>query len=618
MKPMLPTYRTDFPKGTEWQYEIKYDGFRAILRIEKDGKVKLDSRNEKELLSSFPEIKNCLSEIDFSAHAPLTLDGELVWLENEGKGDFGHLQWRGRLKTKKTIEAAAEFSPCRMLVFDMLEYKGENVTGMPLKKRKNLLNELFIACRLPLIPDPRTSKLIQLLPAYEQPDICIKKTILLDGEGVVAKLPTSTWEAGKRTETWVKIKNWRTVPCFISSLDKESGYLSLSVFKGNNIVMIGKVKNGFTQEDRRIISELVKKNAVMEDEYQYYIQPSICLAVHYLHAYKEDELREPVFSHWLLDKEPDECTWETFLISQFTFPESVTVTSPDKPIWQLKNESILKIQLLQYLRQVSCWFLPFLQDRALTNIRFPHGTLQEERFFQKNIPDYAPSFIQTGLENGHEHILCNNLETLLWLGNQLALEFHTPFQKIGQKKPDELVLDLDPASPGDFPLAIKAARAVYDTLKPLNLAAFVKTSGNKGLQVHIPLPDNTFTYKDTRIFTDFLASYLTGLHPEDFTIERLKKKRKGRLYLDFVQHSEGKTIITPYSPRGNHFAGVAAPLFWEEVNGKLKIEDFNLLTVPERIKKQGCPFTSYREVDNSDPFREILSFLKKKKGTAAH
>lgn len=147
----------------------------------------------------------------------------------------------------------------------------------------------------------------------------------------------------------------------------------------------------------------------------------------------------------------------------------------------------------------------------------------------------------------------------------------------------------------------------------LNIKAFVKTSGNKGLQIHIPLPEDIFSYQETRMFTDFLGHYLISSYPDDFTMERLKKNRQNRLYLDFVQHSEGKTIIVPYSPRGNPFAGVATPLYWEEVGERLQLKDFTIETVPNRIKRLGCAFKDYRHVNNGPAFLEVLSFLKQKK-----
>src|SRR5690606_19842456 len=114
---------------------------------------------------------------------------------------------------------------------------------------------------------------------------------------------------------------------------------------------------------------------------------------------------------------------------------------------------------------------------------------------------------------------------------------------------------------------IEGALRLKEIFDSLELISFVKTSGNKGLQVYVPIRDQ-FSYEDTRLFTTFIANYLVTKEPNLFTIERLKKKRGERLYIDYVQHEEGKTIIAPYSPRGHKKATVATPLFWDEVNEK--------------------------------------------------
>jgi bifunctional non-homologous end joining protein LigD len=254
--------------------------------------------------------------------------------------------------------------------------------------------------------------------------------------------------------------------------------------------------------------------------------------------------------------------------------------------------------------------LPFLQNRLLTVIRYPHGMFGEA-FYQKNCPDYAPGFIETSISEGINYIVCNDLKTLLWLGNQIAIEFHIPFQRIGHSGPDEIVFDLDPPSREYFHLAIKAALLIKEVLDQLNLQSFIKTSGNKGLQIYIPLPEETYTYDDTRLFTSFIANYLISKDPDSFTIERLKKHRGNRLYVDYVQHAEGKTIICPFSARGKQKATVAAPLFWEEVNGDLKIEDFTVLNMIDRIVKLGSPFAGYFQAKETQQLAPVLEVLRK-------
>jgi bifunctional non-homologous end joining protein LigD len=227
-------------------------------------------------------------------------------------------------------------------------------------------------------------------------------------------------------------------------------------------------------------------------------------------------------------------------------------------------------------------------------------------------------FVQTLEDEGIHYILCNQLETLIWLGNQLAIEFHIPFQTIKSKGPSEIVFDLDPPSKNEFQLAIKAALIIKDVLDQLKLVSFIKTSGNKGLQIYIPLPENVYSYDDTRLFTSFVAEYLVSRNPDSFTIERMKKKRGNRLYVDYVQHSEGKTIVAPYSMRGNEHAGVATPLYWEEVNDKLVLETFNFQTALKRIKNQGNPFKDYFQTKNIQLFSPVLEFIKETRQLTNH
>lgn len=289
---------------------------------------------------------------------------------------------------------------------------------------------------------------------------------------------------------------------------------------------------------------------------------------------------------------------------------NVTLTSLSKPLWPKKN--ILKATYLRYLTDIAPYFLPFLKKRPLTVIRFPHG-IEGDSFFQKNCPDYAPDFIQT--ENIHDihYIVGDGLPALIWLGNQLAFEFHVPFQTIGMDRPTEIVFDLDPPSRDAFSLAIRAATLIKEVLDSLHLISFIKTSGNKGLQIYLPLPDNQYSYDETRLFMSFVADYLIEKEPKLFTTERLKKNRGNKLYLDVVQHAEGKTIIAPYSVRGNDDALVATPLFWGEIRPLLRPENFPLETIMQRVKSKGCPFSSFFSAKEKQPFGPVIKGLKQQK-----
>lgn len=289
--------------------------------------------------------------------------------------------------------------------------------------------------------------------------------------------------------------------------------------------------------------------------------------------------------------------------------EKVDLTSPDKLLWPKKK--ILKIDYLQYLHDISPHLLPFLKDRALTVIRYPHG-VEGESFYQKNCPNYAPEYIQTYRENEIDYIVCSDLPTLIWLGNQLAFELHIPFETIGSQGPSEIVFDLDPPSRDEFTLAVEAALIMKEIFDELHLISFVKTSGNKGLQIYIPLPENQFSYADTRLFTKFIAEFLVSKQPKWFTIERLKVNRGQKLYIDYVQHARGKTMIAPYSVRGNEDALVATPLFWDEVHYDLSPLQFPLETIKDRLKEKSCPFKAFFRAKEKQPFTPVLQWMKEK------
>ncbi|TKD71941.1 hypothetical protein FBF83_03820 [Pseudalkalibacillus hwajinpoensis] len=279
----------------------------------------------------------------------------------------------------------------------------------------------------------------------------------------------------------------------------------------------------------------------------------------------------------------------------------VGITNPDKMLWP----SITKAEYLTYLSTIAPLMLPGLHNKPLTVIRFPDG-VDGEAFYQRNCPDYAPDYIQTVQYEDHNQIVCSDLQTLLWLGNQAAIEFHVPFSTYDTEKPSEIVFDLDPPSKHDFHLAIKAAQQIKTILDQLQLIGFIKLSGNKGIQIHIPLPYKTYSYDQTKRFTRFIANYLTEVDPDSFTTERLKEKRKGRLYIDYVQHAAGKTIIAPFSARGNTEGLIAAPIEWDELTSTLTPKDYTMKDVSKRTIN---PFSEFDVVRHKQPFKPILDWL---------
>lgn len=607
MKPMLLTSADEWPTGDEWIYEAKYDGFRAILEWE-DAVPAIISRNQRDLSPLFPEL------IDFCKQAfpnvkpflPLAFDGEIVYLENNYRSNFSIVQSRGKMKTKQSIQQASKRFPCQFIVFDLLKMNGNEMNTLPLEERKKRLLELFQKADLPMKIQFFHRGQIQCIESCEDGDALWKIIKEHNGEGMVAKRKASPWMSGQRTTDWIKIKNWRYVSTIVLSFNKANGYFTGAVYKDGQLVEVTAFKHGLTDEAFQTLASFFQTKGEKTSNSIWTLPPSICADVACI-DFDGKKLREPRFHSFRFDLSPVECNWTTLQKQLHPLPEKVQITHPDKPVWPKLNLS--KEHYLLYLEQVAPYLLPFLQKRALTAIRYPHG-VSGEHFYQKNVPDYAPEFVQTKRIEDIDYIVCNDLPTLFWLGNQLALEFHIPFQTVDTDCPTEIVFDLDPPSVNEFPLAVEAAlkmKAIFDRFE---LQAFVKTSGGKGLQVYIPLQKNAFTYDETRIFTEFICKFLVNENPQLFTLERLKKNRGKKLYLDYIQHAGGKTIIAPYSSRGNEYGCVAAPLYWEEVGEKLHPHNFTIPVIMERLKTWGDPFSNFFEAGEKQPLKTVLAELK--------
>ncbi|WP_240647187.1 non-homologous end-joining DNA ligase [Paenibacillus nanensis] len=378
--------------------------------------------------------------------------------------------------------------------------------------------------------------------------------------------------------------------------------------KNDDIQPVGFFSQGLKEEEKRTLIQAISANRKPgSDPVNVRVDPGICVELSFT-AIENGGLVHPMFRSFQLGVDWKACTWDKLVIDNAPAgPNGIKVTHPDKLVW--KDVPITKEGYISYLLQVSPVMLPFLEQRVLTNIRYTQG-IPGEFFYQKNCPDYAPDFIQTVKVNDIDYIVCDNVSTLGWLGNQMAIEYHIPFNRIGADKPLEIVFDLDPPSREQFSLAVKAAIEMRNVFEGFGVISYPKVSGGKGLQIHIPLGNrSSLTYDDTRVFTEFVAKYLVERFPGDFTIERLKKNRGGKLYLDYIQHAEGKTIICPYSPRGTDEATVAAPLYWDEVQIGLSSKSFTIPTVLERLSKGECPMSGYFQQTNAAVPR-IISMLK--------
>ena len=610
MKPMLLTAAESIPTSKDWNYEVKYDGFRCLILWDENG-VKLMSRSNQNLTPLFPEISHYCHQLKekIEKDLPLIFDGELVFLENNYKSNFSIVQKRGKMRAQKRIQETSEQFPCNIIIFDLLKLKDKDMTKNPFQERRSKLLQFFEENQLSLTPNFQEKGTFQPIETFESYEPLWDKIQLAHGEGIIAKKKSSVWESGKRTVHWIKVKNWRIVTVILTTFNKENGYFHGAVYFEDQLSEVTIFRHGFSDEAFKTLADFFQQKGQKIAPSIWTLPPSICVDVACI-DFDGKKLREPRFEAFRFDIDFKTVSWKSMLRQLHPVPQNIDITHPDKPVWP--EQKLIKDDYLYYLQKVAPFMLPFLQNRVLTTIRYPHG-VPGEHFYQKNAPEYTPPFIATKLEETIDYIVCNDLRSLLWLGNQLAIEFHIPFNTIDTSYPTEIVFDLDPPSVDDFPLAIEAALQLKTILDHFQLHSFIKTSGGKGLQVYIPLQKNSVSYDETRVFTEFICRFLVEQNPKIFTMERMKKNRGRKLYLDYVQHAAGKTIVCPYSPRGNLEGLIATPLDWQEVNSSLTPKTFTIPFLLERMHSIGDPFQHFFNIGDKQPIKEVIATIQNRK-----
>ena len=250
--------------------------------------------------------------------------------------------------------------------------------------------------------------------------------------------------------------------------------------------------------------------------------------------------------------------------------------------------SVSKGQVIEYFIRMAPKMLPIIKDRPLVLTRYPDGINGEKYgFFEKDAPLGTPEWIKTktiyssASKRDVHYVICNDLDTLIWLANLATLEIHMPFSTVNDlNKPDLLFFDVDPEPPATLSDAAEAALLLEDKLGNLGLTPFIKTSGKKGLHVVVPIvPEHAFD--ETRAFVHKIGIELAK-ESEIVVSEFKDTKKPGKVFMDYLQNSPMRTMVVPYSLRPTPQATVSTPLDWSEVKKDIKPSDFNIFSVVRR------------------------------------
>jgi bifunctional non-homologous end joining protein LigD len=601
---MKATRREDAFSDPDWVYELKYDGYRLIAGVD-DGDSVLISRNGNDLTHTFPEVARAVRGLPYQG---LVLDGEVVVHDDRGLPSFGHLQKRGRLQNRKDIARASLELPATYYAFDLLAIGGADLRGLPLLERKALLRDV-----IPTVGPLRYSDHVA-----EQGKPLMAQVQQMGLEGIVAKRADSTYTGG-RSKSWYKIPALHTEDFVIVGFTDPStgrpgfGALHMARYVGDTLTWAGSVGTGYTEADlnriRKALGPLEDASArelvagAPKARGSHWVKPELVAEVTFKDITSDGMIRHGSFMRLRDDKRPEECRAEAEELAEqdeplaepapvapATSPETgrtIKLTNLDKVFWP--EPGFTKRDLIDYYRAISPWLLPYLADRPVVLTRYPDGVTGKS-FYQKDAPEWTPDWIRTvpvehdGGEKTVNYFVADDLDTLTYLANLGSVPLHIWHSRAADLgHPDWCLLDLDPKD-APFAHVVEIALFLHELCGELELPHYVKTSGSSGLHVLIPL-GGRMDYDQSVTLGELIARTVVKKLPRISTIERVVKKRAGKVYVDFLQNRQGQLMAAPFSAREKPGATVSAPLLWKEVGKDLSLADYTIETMPPRMKK---------------------------------
>ena len=274
--------------------------------------------------------------------------------------------------------------------------------------------------------------------------------------------------------------------------------------------------------------------------------------------------------------------------------DELNVTNLHKVFWP--QQKLTKGDLMRYYARVAPFILPAVADRPLVMKRFPNG-IAAQPFYQHRAPE-VPSGIRTqvvGVVEERPQIIGGSLKTLLYMTQLAAISQDPWFSRVMHPEyADYAAFDLDPSDGLPFARVLDVARWIRDELDALGEIGVAKTSGADGLHVYVPLPAGT-PYEAGMIYCQIVAALVEQKHPKVATTERSVKARGQRVYIDCLQNILGKTLATAYSARASDYAGVSAPISWQEIDEGFDRHDFTIATAPSRFETIGDLWAKLRK-----------------------
>ncbi|HET6632793.1 MAG TPA: DNA ligase D [Rhodanobacteraceae bacterium] len=581
--PELARLRDAPPASDDWLHETKWDGYRILATVV-DGSVRLWSRNALDWTAKLPEIASAVEALRLDTAA---LDGEVI-AGNGAPQDFGLLQ--------ATLSGERQ-EPLSFVLFDLLHLAGQDLTGAPLEARKALLEQVLAD------PPAHLAYSSHVLGHGEQAfDHAVKHGL----EGVVSKRRASPYRAG-RGDDWTKSKRRESdefaVVGFTAPKGSRGGFGSLLLARPDpkgGWAYVGRVGSGFSDEQLRTLGKALQARtastkptarlpgAATPPRGATWFEPQLVAEVFYRGIGNQGLLRQPSLKTLREDKRPDDLrpkgtaappTQEQAMPRQH-------ITHAERIVYP--SAGVTKGEVADYYRAVMDWLLPGITGRPLSIIRCPDGA-DDACFFQKHhgagLDKVATARLKEESGRAANYLVATDAESVMQLVQMNTLEFH-PWGALAEDpdNADRIVIDLDPDPEVAWAEVKRAARLIHDHLEQLGLRSFLRATGGKGLHVVVPLRPAS-PWPQVKNFTRAFAETLAASEPQRFIAVADKKRRRGKIFVDYLRNARGATSVASYSLRARPNASVAVPLRWDELSRLKRADAWDLRSLPRRLAR---------------------------------
>lgn len=616
LHPQLATL-VDSPPSGDWRYEVKFDGYRILARVEGDD-VRLFTRNGHDWSAKMPRQVAALRALGIDA---AWLDGEMVVVNEHGVADFQALQ--NAFDTEQDGRIT-------YYLFDLPFLGGEDLRQVPLQDRRKALSQLL---------EHAESDVLKFSADFDEPvDSLLDSACRLELEGLIGKRADSPY-IGRRSADWVKLKCKQrqefVIVGFTDPKGSRSGFGALLLALHDNdsgeLRYAGKVGTGFSATTLASIHARLKPLEIAkpalprpptgtEARGVHWLKPQLLAEVAYAQMTRDGVVRHSVF-HGLRDDKPASAIDLERAMPAKTVPKhkqakapetlgDLRLTHPDRVIDA--TTGVNKRQIAHYYAAVSQWLLPHLKDRPVALVRAPDG-LGGELFFQKNAGQlHIPNVLSYDkAQAGQAAMVINRPDTLLGAVQMNMLELHTwNATDKDFEKPDRFVLDLDPDPALPWKAMIEATQLTLTLLDELGLQVFLKTSGGKGMHLVVPLTRRA-GWDEVKDFSHAIVDYLAKLFPDRLSAVSGPKNRVGRIFIDYLRNGKGATTACAYSLRAREGLPVSVPIWREELAQLKGADQWHIGNLHERLADLDDPWADLGKVRQS-----ITARMRKQLGLA--